>query len=65
MSNSKMTDSDKITAFLKTHDLISLNALEKRCSIPQGTLSKAVTGVRNISENHIQKLSVELKKYGY
>lgn len=62
-----INESNALIEFLKTHPLISLNALEKKLNIPQSTLSKAVKGhkSRSIPIGYWYKLSFELKEYGY
>lgn len=60
-----INESNALIEFLKTHPLISLNALEKKLNIPQSTLSKAVKGHRTIPIGYRYKLSLELRSYGY
>lgn len=62
-----------IIEWLRSHELITLSALERKCDIPAGVVSKSVKGATHqgtgenwsISEKHIDKLVFELKKYGY
>lgn len=58
-------ESYALIEYLKTHPLISLNALEEKLNIPQSTLSKAVKGHRPIPIGYWYKLSLELRDYGY
>ncbi len=62
-----INESDALIEYLKTHPLISLNALEKKLNIPQSTLSKAVKGhkSRSIPVGYWYALSLELRDYGY
>lgn len=53
-----------IVEWLKDHPLISLNALEKECGLPQSALSKAINGHQKLSEKHHETLYVALQKYG-
>lgn len=55
---------NKIVNFLRTRPLISVNALEKQCDLSQGTISKAVAGLRSIPEHHFEIIEFALKKYG-
>lgn len=66
-SEELINESDALIEFLKTHPLISLNALEKKLNIPQSTLSKAVKGhkSRSIPIGYWYKFSLELRDYGY
>jgi hypothetical protein len=52
-------------AWLKKHDLINQRALEEKCGLPQGSLYKAVKGVRNLPEHYVPLLFDKLKSYGY
>lgn len=58
-----MNKSDKIINFLKAHELISINALEKKCGLPQSTIYKAQNG-RTLPEKYHESLIKELKRYG-
>lgn len=51
--------------WLRSHDLISHRALEIKCGISQGSLSKALRGIRNLPEHFVPALCFELKKYGF
>lgn len=64
MENTQQKYSDIITEFLKSHPLISLNALEKALEIPQSTLHKAINAARLIPSKHIFPLLCELALYG-
>jgi hypothetical protein len=57
---------EKIVTWLLAHPLISINALEKKCGIPRGALSKAVNGnPKYLSVKHKPALLAALKDYGY
>lgn len=55
---------EQVLKFLRTHELISLNALEKKLGIPQSTLYKAIHDIRDLPAKHIPQLKAELKAYG-
>lgn len=57
--------SQEIVSFLQSHPLISINALEKMCNIPQSTIGKALSGAREIPLIHIENLENILKPYGF
>ncbi len=59
-----MNRSMKIIDFLKSHELISVHALEKKCGIPQSTIGQAFKG-RGIPEKYHESLIKELKSYGF
>jgi len=44
---------------------LSVNQLEKEAGLAQGTLSKAINGVRNLNSNHIERLIPVLERYGF
>ena len=54
----------KIIDFLKSHELISVHALEKKCGLPQSTIYKAKNG-RTLPEKYHESLIKELKRYGF
>jgi len=58
---------DKAIEWLKTHELISINRLEKKIGIPQRVLSKVITGLdgRALPDKYHGGLIKELKKYGF
>lgn len=58
---------NKAIAWLRTHDLISINRLEKKVGIPQRVLSKVITGLdgRTLPEKYHEALLTEIKKYGF
>jgi hypothetical protein len=62
-----MTENEKIINWLKSRDLISINALEKKCGLAQGTISKVLNRKenRNLNEKHIPILRETLKLYGF
>ena len=55
---------EKILKFLKTHELISVHALEKKCGMPQSTIGQAQNG-RKVPEKYHESLIKELKRYGF
>lgn len=57
--------SEQIADFLKTHPLLSLNALEKELSIPQGSLSRAIVNETVIPPKHHWGLIKALASYGF
>lgn len=56
---------EKIVRFIKERPALSVNHLEKEAGLAQGTLSKAIRGVRRLNPNHIEKLIPVLKRYGF
>jgi len=56
---------EKIVNFVKERPALSVNYIEKEAGLAQGTLSKAVRGVRNLTSKHIEKLIPVLEKYGF
>lgn len=55
----------KILKFLEERNCISAKCLEKQLGIPETTIAHAKRGNRGLPETAIEKLEVELKKYGY
>lgn len=55
----------KIIEFIKERPSLSVNNLEKEAGLAQGTLSKAVHGVRRLTQRHIDKLLPVLQRYGF
>jgi hypothetical protein len=55
----------KIIMWLRSHDLIGLDGLEKEAGLPQGTLSKAMKQVRGLPSIHDERIAKALKPYGY
>lgn len=43
----------------------SITEIEAEAEIKKGTLSRILSGERNLTENHIKKLLPILEKYGY
>lgn len=67
LTNEEIGKSDKIVKFLKDHPFLSLRPIEvlvygKNCT---GNLWKAVKGEFIIPPKYHEKLSEELKKYGF
>jgi len=62
----KQVTIDNAIVWLRAHDLIAINRLEKKCGIPQRVLSKVVTELdgRSLPEKYHSALINELKKYG-
>lgn len=61
--------SQKITKWLNSHPLISVNKLEQLSECPQGTIRQAlkpINGIeRSIPEKWIPSIVKELKRYGF
>lgn len=62
-NNMQKKYSEIITAFLKSHPLISVKGLEEALNIPQSTIGQMKTG-RLIPEKHIFGLICHLANYG-
>lgn len=56
--------SKQVCDFLKTHELISVNSLEKKLNLPQSTIGQALNGSREIPSKHLYNLIFELVQYG-
>lgn len=56
--------SKQVCDFLKTHDLISTNGLEKKLNLPQSTIGQALNGSRDIPQKHLFEIIRELIQYG-
>jgi chromosome partitioning protein len=56
---------EHIIEFLKANPSLSLKSLDREAGIPEGTLSRAMTGKRNLNQDHIDKLEPILQKYGF
>lgn len=56
--------SKQVCDFLKTHELISVNSLEKKLSIPQSTIGQSLSGKRDIPQKHLFEIIHELIQYG-
>lgn len=50
---------------MKSHELISVYGLECKCDIPEGTVAKAVKGLRGIPEKYHEAVIKELRHYGF
>lgn len=65
MAKSKHTVAT-VVEWLQAHELISIAKLERRCDIPQGSLSNALAGkMERLSDKHLPKLVVVLRDYGF
>lgn len=53
-----------IVAYITSHPLINVNALEKALALPQATIGKALNGSRNISQKHLFPIICYLSSYG-
>ena len=51
--------------WLIKHPCLSLFCIEREAGIPVKTLSHFIKGRRELNQNHIDKLTPILKKYGY
>lgn len=51
--------------FLKRNPSLTLSGIEKESGIPSSTLSRAMSGARKLSGEHLKSLEPVLKKYGY
>lgn len=60
-----MTDEVKIFKWLNEHDLIPPLRLERKLSIPDRSLTKAIAGLRPLPDKYIEPLIKELRRYGY
>lgn len=60
-----MLTSEKAISFLKQNPALSLSVLEKEAQLPGSTLSKALTGDRQLNPKHLASLYPILIKYGF
>lgn len=60
-----MTLHDRIISFLNSHDLISVNGLEKKLYIYPNTIHQAKKGLRPIPEKYLDKIAIFLISYGF
>lgn len=67
MMQKKQKTIDRAITWLRGHDLIAINRLEKKVGIPQRVLSKVITGLdgRDLPEKYHDALIAEIKKYGF
>jgi hypothetical protein len=56
--------SKQVCDFLKTHELISTNGLEKKLNLPQSTIGQSLNGSRDIPRKHLFEIIRELIQYG-
>lgn len=60
-----MLTHEKAISFLKQNPALSLSVLEKEAQLPGSTLSKALTGDRQLNPKHLASLYPILIKYGF
>lgn len=56
--------SNIITEFLRTHPLLSINAIEIELNLPQSTIAQSIKGPRFLPVKHIYSLICLLAQYG-
>ena len=56
---------ERTLSFLKQNPALSLSVLEKEAQLPVSTLSKALTGDRQLNPKHLSSLYPILVKYGF
>lgn len=57
-------EAGEILAFLKSHDLIAIERLERKCNIPTTSLNRSLrTG--KLPKKYIKVLEETLKEYGF
>lgn len=60
-----MLTHERTVSFLKQNPALSLSVLEKEAQLPVSTLSKALTGDRQLNPKHLSSLYPILVKYGF
>ena len=60
-----MLTHEKVVSFLKQNPALSLSVLEKEAQLPSSTLSKSLTGDRQLNSKHLAGLYPILVKYGF
>jgi chromosome partitioning protein len=60
-----MLTSEKALSFLKQNPALSLSVLEKEAQLPSSTLSKVLSGDRQLNPKHLASLYPVLVKYGF
>ena len=60
-----MLTHERTVSFLKQNPALSLSVLEKEAQLPVSTLSKALTGDRQLNPKHLASLYPILVKYGF
>lgn len=60
-----MLTHEKVVSFLKQNPALSLSVLEKEAQLPGSTLSKSLTGDRQLNPKHLASLYPILVKYGF
>ncbi len=56
---------NQILDWIKNHDLIKVNSLEKKCGIPQAMINKALSGKVALPVKHLPALLKALRPYGF
>lgn len=59
-----MLTHDEVYNFLKKKTTLSQSGLNKEAGLPTGTLAKAMSGQRKLTEAHLKALEPTLKQYG-
>jgi plasmid maintenance system antidote protein VapI len=57
--------SSDLIIWLEERECLSLRCIEREAGIPEKTLSHYVKGRRNLSEDHMLKVTPVLEKYGW
>ncbi|WP_026998194.1 ParA family protein [Flectobacillus major] len=60
-----MITQELVLKFLRHNPALSVLTVEKEASLPKGTLTKAISGERNLNERHLTALLPVFIKYGY
>lgn len=59
-----MLTHEEVVRFLKSKSTLSHSGLNKEAGLPTGTLTKAINGLRTLSEAHLKALEPVLVQYG-
>ncbi|MCK8495366.1 AAA family ATPase [Spirosoma sp. RP8] len=59
-----MLTQDEVFKFLKKKPTLSQAGINKEAGLPTGTLTKAINGLRTLSESHLKALEPILRQYG-
>lgn len=54
-----------VVDWLSKNPIFGLSAIERRCDIPSGYLSKEMKGVKILQPQHIERLEKLLATYGF